>query len=299
MRYPGSSPSLSQLNRMKFTIAVAQIDSVLGDLAVNIQKHLQIAIKARELGADLVVFPELSLTGYSIKDMNWDLAINLGRDSSRLQALVDMSKSISILAGGVEEDEGFRIFNAAFLFEDGTVRVAHRKAYLPTYGMFEEMRYFTAGNTVQPAASKHGKLGVLVCEDLWHMSLPYILAHDGAQIIIALVASPTRLGGNEQELQTAIINSENHKAYARLLSSYVVFCNRVGYEDGVNFWGGSSIIAPDGSVIGSAKLFDEDMLIAEIDDHEVRRARRFSRHFLDEDPTLLLKELNRIGFTSR
>jgi predicted amidohydrolase len=279
---------------MKFTIAVAQIDSVLGDLSANIEKHIALANKASEKGAQLVVFPELSLTGYSVKDMNWDLAVNINQNSERLQPLIDKSRSISILAGGVEEDESFRIFNTAFLFEDGQVRVAHRKTYPPTYGMFEEMRYFARGDTIQPVQSKLGKLGVLVCEDLWHISLPYILAEAGAQIIIALVASPTRLGGNEKELQTAVVNTENHKTYARLLSSYIVFCNRVGFEDGVNFWGGSSIVAPDGDVIASAKLFDEDLLIALIDEHEVRRARRFSRHFLDEDPSLVIKELTRI-----
>lgn len=279
---------------MKFTIAVAQIDPVLGDLSANVSKHVALADEAIEKGAHLIVFPELSLTGYSIKDMNWDLAVNITQNPGRLQPLIDKSRSISILAGGVEEDESFRIFNTAFFFEDGKAGVAHRKTYPPTYGMFEEMRYFTKGDTIQPVQSKLGTLGVLVCEDLWHISLPYILAEAGAQIIIALVASPTRLGGNEQELQTAVVNTENHKAYARLLSSYIVFCNRVGFEDGVNFWGGSSIVAPDGDVIASAKLFDEDMLIAQIDEHEVRRARRFSRHFLDEDPSLVLKELTRI-----
>jgi predicted amidohydrolase len=280
---------------MKFTIGVAQIDPVLGDLAANVEKHVAVATRAQELGAELVVFPELSLTGYSIKDMNWDLAINLHLDSSRLQPLIEKSKSISILAGGVEEDESFRLFNAAFFFEDGKVQSAHRKTYLPTYGMFEEMRHFTAGQTVRPIQSKMGKLGVLVCEDLWHIALPYILAHDGAQIILGLVASPTRLGGNEKELQTAVVNSENHRAYARLLSSYVVFCNRVGYEDGVNFWGGSSVVGPDGNILASAKLFDEDLLVAHIDDHEIRRARRFSRHFLDDDPRFVVEELERIN----
>lgn len=284
---------------MRFTIAVAQIDPVLGDLHANIEKHVNTATRAAEQGANLVVFPELSLTGYSIKDMNWDLAINPSLQFSQLQPLLDISKSISILAGGVEEDEAFRIFNSAFLFEDGHVQSAHRKTYPPTYGMFEEMRYFTAGDTVQPVQSKWGKLGVLVCEDLWHITLPYILAQDGAQIIIALVASPTRLGGNEKELQTAVVNTENHKAYARLLSSYIVFCNRVGYEDGINFWGGSTIVAPDGDIVACAKLFDEDLIIAQIDEHEVRRARRFSRHFLDDDPRLVLKELGRLTRTQR
>ena len=284
---------------MNFTIALAQIDPVLGNLDANLEKHIAAVSRAREIDADLVVFPELSLTGYSIKDMNWDLAINVERDVSRLQPLLDASKDISILAGGVEEDGSFCIFNSSFLFEDGKVSVPHRKVYPPTYGMFEEMRYFSRGKAVDPVDTKCGRLGVLICEDLWHISLPYVLALKGAQVIIALVASPTRIGGNENDLQTSVVNSENHKAYARLLSSYIVFCNRVGFEDGVSFWGGSSVVAPGGDVVVTARLFEEDLVTARIDEHEVRRARRFSRHFLDEDPALILKELSRISPRTR
>ncbi len=279
---------------MKFKLALAQIDPVLGNVQRNVEKHLAAAERAIQSGAQLVVFPELSLTGYSVKDMNWDLALNLEKDTSVVRPLIEKSRTISIIAGGIEEGPDFSIYNSAFLFEDGAVRTAHRKTYLPTYGMFEEMRYFTAGRSVKAVDTKHGRLGVVVCEDLWHPSIPYILAQDGAQLIIALVASPTRVSGNEERLQTSETNMGNHQAYARLLSAYIAFCNRVGYEDGVNFWGGSSVIAPDGTVKASAKLFDEDMIIAEIDENEVRRARRFSRHALDEDIRLTISELQRI-----
>ena len=279
---------------MKFKLALAQIDPVLGNVQRNVEKHLVVADKAIQAGAQLVVFPELSLTGYSVKDMNWDLALNLEKDTSVVRPLIEKSKAISIIAGGIEEGADFSIFNSAFLFEDGSIRTAHRKTYPPTYGMFEEMRYFTAGKTVRAIDTKHGRLGVVVCEDLWHPSVPYILAQDRAQLVIALVASPTRVTGNEERLQTSEINRGNHQTYARLLSVYVAFCNRVGYEDGVNFWGGSSVIAPDGTLEASAKLFDEDLIMAAIDENEVRRARRFSRHALDEDIRLTISELQRI-----
>ncbi|MBI5474599.1 MAG: acyltransferase [Ignavibacteriae bacterium] len=279
---------------MKFKLALAQIDPVLGNLTRNINKHITFAERAKEAGADLVMFPELSLTGYSIKDMNWELAVNLSRDVQVLQPLLDLSKSISILAGAVEESSSFAIYNSAFLFEDGAVRSVHRKTYPPTYGMFEEIRYFNSGDSVRAFDSKHGRFGVLICEDLWHISLPYILANDGANIILTLVASPTRVGGNERELQTARVNFENHKSYARLLTTYLAFCNRTGFEDGINFWGGSSLVGPDGEVEVSAKLFDEDLIIGTVDDAEVRRARRFSRHFLDERTELVAAELSRI-----
>ncbi len=291
-------PSLGRLiilsPLMNFTLAVAQIDPAPGNVRANIGKHVEFAERARERGADLVVFPELSLTGYSIKDLNWDLAINPAKEPAEFGALIAVSKTISILAGGVEESDAFRIFNTAFLFEDGSVRPVHRKVYPPTYGMFEEMRYFSRGDSVRAAESKVGKLGVLICEDLWHMSLPYVLALNGAQVIIGLAASPTRLAGSEEDLRISTANNENHKAYARLLSSYIVFCNRVGYEDGINFWGGSTIVSPLGELLCSARLFDEDLLVARIDENEVRRARQFSRHYLDDDPGLLMKELRRI-----
>ncbi|MER3523070.1 MAG: hypothetical protein C4326_03145 [Ignavibacteria bacterium] len=284
---------------MNFTLALAQIDPTLGDLSKNIEKHLAFAMQAREAGAQLVVFPELSLTGYSVKDMNWDLAVNVRRDPSVFAPLIEMSKTMTILAGGIEEDEHFGLYNAAFLFEAGTVRSVHRKTYPPTYGMFEEMRYFNSGTSVRAVDTALGRFGVLICEDLWHISLPYILAKDGANLIVTLVASPTRLGGNETQLQIDRVNAENHRAYARLLTTYIAFCNRTGYEDGINFWGGSSIIGPDGELEAKAKLFDEDLIVATIDESAVRRARRFSRHVLDDDPSLVLKELLRIQQSER
>jgi predicted amidohydrolase len=281
---------------MQFQVALAQIDPVLGDMEKNIEKHLAALERARAAGANLVVFPELSLTGYSIKDMNWDLAVNLAEDTSRLQRLTEQSASISFIAGGVEEGPDFGLYNAAFLFEGGKVRSVHRKTYPPTYGMFEEMRYFRRGTLVRAFETKAcGRLGVLICEDLWHLPLPYLLAQDGAHAIVALVNSPTRIGGSAEKLHGAVINSENHKAFARLLSVYLVFCNRVGFEDGVNFWGGSEVVGPDGEICAQAKLFDEDLISARIDDGEIRRARRFSRHFLDDDPVLVERELRRIN----
>jgi predicted amidohydrolase len=279
---------------MDFSLALAQIDPVLGDLDRNITAHCAMAERAAKAGARMVVFPELSLTGYSVKDMHWDLAINVARDPSRLQRLLEMSRTITIVAGGVEEGPGFGIFNSAFLFEGGTVRTVHRKTYPPTYGMFEEMRYFSKGSSVRAFDTPFGRFGVLICEDLWHISLPYLLACDGAEVIIALVASPTRMSGPSEGLEASSVNSENHKAYARLLSVYIAFCNRVGFEDGVNFWGGSQVVAPGGEVVATGKLFEEDLVVVQIADEEIRRARRFSRHFLDEDSGLVIRELQRL-----
>jgi NAD+ synthase (glutamine-hydrolysing) len=278
---------------MKSLIALAQISTVLGSVRQNVQKHVEYARRARDGGASMVIFPELSLTGYSIKDSNWDVAIHAG-EPSELDPLVKESADISIIAGGVEESAEYGIYNAAFLIEGGTVRSVHRKVYLPAYGMFEESRYFSPGKSVRACDTSIGRMGVLICEDMWHLPLPYILAKDGAEVIVGIIASPTRLSG-DQPFELAHINYEHHQAYARLLSSYVVFCNRVGFEDGVSFWGGSAVVNPAGNVIVRGRQFEEDLIFAEVDSNEVRRARRLSRHFIDDESRIVINELERIN----
>lgn len=277
---------------MKCTLAVAQIDSAVGDLKKNIQHHVAYIKKAIRNKADIIVFPELSLTGYTIRDLNWDLALR-AEPNVHFMEFLRLSKSITIIVGGIEESNDFGLYNSAFIIEDGKVHSAHRKVYLPTYGMFEELRHFSQGKEIRTFKSKHGTLGILICEDLWHLSLPYILAHDGAQVIISLTASPTRLSGTKKSLAVADVNHEQHRVYARLLSTYVVFANRVGIEDGVNFWGGSQVVDPAGNPIVTAKYFEEDLIFAKIDENNIRRARRFSRHFIDDLPEFTIQQLKK------
>jgi hypothetical protein len=111
---------------------------------------------------------------------------------------------------------------------------------------------------------------------------------------MSLTASPTRIAPAAKELQAASVNTENHRVYGRLLSTYIAFCNRVGFEDGVGFWGGSQVVGPDGDVVAAGKQFEEDLVVARIDENEIRRARRFSRHVLDEDMRIVEQELKRI-----
>jgi len=277
---------------MKFKVSCAQISPALGDIEKNIKLHLKYIDKAIAKKADMVVFPELSLTGYSVKDLNLELALN-PYTSPLLKPLKEKSKKITIVCGGIEEDENFGIYNSAFYIEDGSVKFTHKKVYPPDYGMFEEIRYFSRGKEADVHDTKFGKLGLLVCEDLWHMSLPLLQALKGAKVIIGIAVSPTRLALNSKSkvLKNYEINSEQHRAYARLLSLYLVFCNRVGYEDGVNFWGGSEIVDPFGTVDKVAKFFDEDLITSEINMTSVKRARQLARHFLDEDVNFLRHEV--------
>ncbi|MFZ1321966.1 MAG: nitrilase-related carbon-nitrogen hydrolase [Ignavibacteria bacterium] len=273
--------------------AVAQTTSVLGDLKKNISHHLDFCDKAIKNKADLIVFPELSLTGYSLKDLNFVISLNL-KETKLLDELKKKSKKISIICGLAEEGDDFGIYNTGIFISDGEIKFSHRKVYPPTYGLFEEFRYFSRGKECKAHETKFGKLGLLVCEDMWHMTLPYTLAYDEAKILIGIAASPTRLAADHEGFKNYEINSEHHRTFARMLSSYFLFSNRVGYEDGVNFWGGSEIIDPFGNVLVAAKLFEEDIIYADIDMEEVKRSRHQARHFLDEDLELTIRNLSKI-----
>lgn len=281
-------------------LALAQTTAVLGDVHANVERHVALANRAIDLGADAVIFPELSLTGYQVRDLNFEVALCLSEKPSVLEPLLELSNRITIVCGAIEEDERGAVYNAALCIEDGAVIHSHRKIYPPTYALFEEGRYFTDGTSVAAFNSRRlGRIGMLVCEDLWHPALPYVLAQDDAQLIIGIAASPTRLDTGEDALIAAepenyIVNREHHAAYARLFGLYVAFVNRVGVEDGVNFWGGSELVSPSGEPICRCANFDEDLRTVDIDPEQVRLARQLSRHFLDDDPRFTLQLLYRV-----
>jgi predicted amidohydrolase len=176
---------------MKCRVAIAQIDSRVGDVEGNLAAHIRFVDRAIRNKAHLIVFPELSLTGYSLRDLAGELAIDPLTDRL-LEPLKKRSRRISIALGFVESGSNHGVYNSAVFLEDGKIKHVHRKVYPPTYGMFEEGRYFSQGSSVCAFDSTLGRFGMLICEDLWHISLPYVLALDGAESIICLTASPTR-----------------------------------------------------------------------------------------------------------
>jgi len=277
-------------NRVK--IAIAQLNPVLGDLQKNLALHEQRVEEARKGGMNLIVFPELSLTGYFVKDLVPSLA--LSSDHPSLDPLKKMSREISIVVGLVEESPDHQFYNAAFLLEGGEGRHVHRKIYLPTYGMFDERRYFASGFRLKSAPSPWGPLGLLICEDLWHPSAPYVLSMEGMDILIGLSSSPGRGLGSEEKLESVKIWECLIYTYAYLFSCFVVFANRVGYEDGVHFWGGSQILSPTGVLLAKGKYHEEDLIVAECERSELRRERATSPLLRDERPSLVLRELQRI-----
>lgn len=274
-------------------LAIAQISPRLGDVEANLAIHERFVAEARERGAEMVVFPELSLTGYFLKDMVSTVALRA--DAPELGRLRKMSEGIGLVVGLVEESEDFRFYNASLYFENGAIRHVHRKVYLPTYGLFDEARYLARGDRIRCFTSPLGRAALLICEDLWHPSTVYIAALDGALAVLCPSSSPLRgiREGADHDDNAAyweLLNS----MYAQTFGLYVIYANRVGFEDGVGFWGGSEIVAPSGERLVKARYYEEDLVVADLCIKEPRRQRVAAPLLRDENLDLTINELLRI-----
>lgn len=276
----------------KFTLGMAQLAPVLGDLERNLALHEKILREAEGQGVDLLLFPELSLTGYFLKDMVPSVALT-PRDS-RLDFLKRASRGMAIVVGFVEESSDHRFFNAAAYFDDGKLRHVHRKLYLPTYGLFDEQRYFAQGDKLRAFDTRFGRMALTICEDLWHPATAYLAALDGAQVILCVSASPGRGLRPGGTFANAAAWEHLNRAYAQLFTCFLCFCNRVGYEDGACFWGGSEVIAPTGEALVRAPQLEEALLTVTIDRREVQRERIANPLLRDERLDLTIRELQRI-----
>jgi predicted amidohydrolase len=276
-------------------VALAQVAPGLGRLDANLARHHELLDEARAGKADLVVFPELGLTGYQLQDLAAEVAHRL--DDPRLADLAAATTDVSAVVSFVEESADHRLFIAAALFEDGEIRHVHRKLFLPTYGLFDERRFFAAGDVLRAVASRLGiSIGIAVCEDFWHLAVPQLLALDGAQLLINVSSSPGRdlAATNEVGLGTATSWRQLMRTYAQLTTSYVVFCNRVGVDESISFWGGSEVIGPSGAALFSAPLYDEGLYTVDVPLAEIRRERIALPLLRDERPELHVRELSRI-----
>ena len=276
-------------------IALAQLAPRLGLLDENIARHHELLAEARVAGAGLIVFPELGLTGYHLQDLAAEVAIRI--DDPRLLALAAETIGCSAVVSFVEESDDHRLFIAAALLEDGSVRHVHRKLYLPTYGLFDERRFFAAGDALRAVPSRLGVgLGLAICEDFWHLHVPALLALDGAQLLVDVASSPGRdvAAVNAGGLGTAVSWRTLLRTYAQLTTSVVVFCNRVGVEESVSFWGGSMVLGPTGDVLAEGPLYEERLILADVALADVRRERIGLPLLRDERPELLVRELGRI-----
>ncbi len=275
-------------------LALAQIETRLGDVPANLEKHLDFIERARQDGAELILFPELSLTGYVLQDLTQAVARRPVPEDSTFGPLLKASRDLDLLVGFVEEDHRHRYFISAAYLAAGDVVHVHRKVYLPTYGMFDEGRFFSLGEDVRAFDTRFGRFGVLICEDFWHVSPPYLLWLDGADVMLFISASPGRGLDRGDELASARWVERVNQAYASLFTTFVAHTNRVGFEDGLHFWGGATIFDPEGDRIAAGPHHKEHLTLAEIDLGQLHRTRTRLPLLRDERTTMVQRQLARI-----
>jgi predicted amidohydrolase len=278
--------------KQTYRVHLAQIAPALGDVALNRDRHLERIEAARADNADLVVFPELSLTGYWLHDLAGEIALDPAT-AEVLEPLRQASREIDVVLGLVEAGRDGEVYNSAVWLAGGEVAACHRKVHLPTYALFDEARYFAAGRTVRAFDSVFGRTGLLVCEDLWHPALPYLLAQDGSDLLVILSSAPGR------GIEAGPLGSERAwqllgETTARFHTQFVVYVNRVGSEDGCSFTGGSFAYAPDGTLLARLGDLEEGGETVEMDRREIPRVRRISPMRRGERPELVHRELARI-----
>lgn len=271
-------------------VALAQINPVLGDVDANLRQTKEAIENAREKGADLVVFPELSLTGYSLGDIEDD--VSMGVLDERLTEMIQSAGDMSVVIGFHEDSGTFRTYNSAAYFEHGALTHLHRKLYLPTYGIFEERKFFSPGQRMLAFGTKFGRMAMLICNDAWQPALGFLAVQDSARVLIVPTNSAdSRFPG---DLDTTEYWHDITRFYARMFECYVVFVNRVGKENNLEFWGNSHVVDPYGNLMVEAALYKEDMVTADLDLQSVMQRRRRIPLLREARLGLLSRELGRL-----
>ncbi len=280
-------------------LALLQLAPVLRDTAANVRRIAAAARTAVGDGGttpDLLLTPELSLTGYDLGDDGALLAtpVTPGAPADFAPALAD---GCDVVLGLPERGDDGVVYNTAAHLRAGRVLFRHRKRYLPTYGMFDELRWFGRGMRVDAVDAGDGwRIGLLVCEDFWHPALAYLLAVRGVNLLLVPAAAPGR-GVLEASADSLFASSAVWERMARttaqLYGIYVALANRVGVEGAVTFAGGSLIVGPGGEVLARAPEAEEALISAELSLDELARSRRPYAHARDEDVPWTLEELAR------
>ncbi|HLB49775.1 MAG TPA: nitrilase-related carbon-nitrogen hydrolase, partial [Anaerolineales bacterium] len=276
------------------TLGLAQIKTRLGDVPANLAKHLEYAERAAAQGVELLCFPELSLTGYVLQDLVPTVAHRASADDPVFTQLLDASHRLDLMVGFVDEDTRHRFFIAAAYLSKGQVLHVHHKVYLPTYGMFDEGRFFAWGDSIRAFDTQWGRVGMLICEDFWHASPPYLLWLDGADILLMHSASPGRGLDDREQLGSARWVEHVNQAYASLFTNFIAHTNKAGFEDGLNFWGGSTVFDPNGDLVAHGPYFDDALTVTTIDLNQLHRTRARLPILRDERTALVMRELTRI-----
>jgi predicted amidohydrolase len=279
---------------VEYRIALAQVAPHLGDVAANLELASDRIRAAAGEGAQLTLLPELALTGYLLQDLVPDVAMRA--DDPRLLGIGREAPGMFVAVGFVEETDEHRYCNSVALLRDGELVGVHRKVYLPTYGLFDESRFTRAGDRIRTVAVGEpiGRIGLSVCEDFWHPSLPMLQALDGASLLVNVAAGPSRAPGSSAGLQAIEGWHKMQDTYALLGTVALAFCNRVGNEEGLTFWGGSRIVAADGSTVAQAPLWEEALVVGTLETDDLRMQRYGLPLLADERLELVRRELDRI-----
>jgi predicted amidohydrolase len=273
-------------------VALAQIDSILGDTEENLRKAKEVVAEARNRGADLTVFPELSLSGYALEELGDDVAIEA--QSKPISSLAEAAGEMAVVVGFCEEGQRFQTYNSAAYLEGGSIRHLHRKLYLPNYRIYEERKHYNPGQSMRAFDTRFGRMAMLICNDAWQTFLPFIAVQDGAQVLI-IPADSGSYPSYPELLDTRGYWRGITRFYSRMLECYVVFVNRVGKQDNLVFWGYSHVVDPWGTVVAEGPLHEEALITVDIDLGNVRRRRREVPLVKEARLALLARELNRLA----
>ena len=251
-----------------FRIALAQVNTIVGDLRGNKELVRDWLGRASAHGADLAAFPELTLTGYPPEDLV--LYPSFVAESKRLlHELAAEVTGISAVVGFVDEVDG-QLFNASVLLANGEVQGVYHKIHLPNYGVFDERRYFQPGTVCPVIDLGRCVIGLNICEDIWQSVGPSEVQCDaGAEVIVNINGSPFEI--DKRNTREGLVTSAAGRNRA-----FVAYVNQVGGQDELVFDGGSMVAGPDGNVIASSPQFEEDLLVIDLDIQQVRSARRAS-----------------------
>jgi predicted amidohydrolase len=292
-------------------VGIYQTSPQLLELEKNLKDAIAKIKSARDDGIDLVVFPELALTGYFVGARYHKVALRM--DSPEIKKLVLATKGTAAIVGFIEESRSMNFYNAALIAIDGKIEYAYRKLNLPNYGVFEERKMFSGGKTVPVFRYMGFTIATLICNDLWHPALPYLAATQKADLFVTLFNSSEGSMGEEfSNIESwTIIN----KFYARVFGIHNICANRVGDEtlagrrqldrevdseedatvdDGYNFWGGSEVIDPYGRNLAKAKFYKPDYITATVSRDLVRKKRILMPYMKNDDPYFTFRELQRI-----
>lgn len=248
--------------------SIAQINPIFGNWEANLQKHYQFTDIAIKNGAQLIIFPEMALTGYNLKDLVPTLSI--GPDFSKIKQLLEMSKEIDIVCSFPERSPEYNFHISSLYLHQGKIHHLHRKVYLPINGMFEDLKDFKKGSVVQSFSVGNWKMGILICRDMWHMDTVTSLVLQGVRIIIAPSAVPLRGIGDKGPLVDQFIE-RTVRSYAEKGSCYFIFVNRVGFEEGICFYGGSQVASPNGNIILKMSYLKEELAFFDMEGRSIEQ----------------------------